>query len=102
MVSENAGTPFTASLLATGTTILAQPDQPNVDSGSQVDSLSVSRELQLGDQLTLEIAGHTITQNFDTDKVTTLQALNTQVDNLSEVSSVYDGVSTLIISSTTP
>jgi hypothetical protein len=68
-----------------------------VDSGSQVDSLNVNREIATGDLLSLDIAGHILTQAFTTDKATTLNNLNTQIDGLAEVSSVFDGNSTFTI-----
>lgn len=102
ITSAVAGTPFTASFLSTGATINSTTAQANVASGAQVDNLVVNRNLSAWDVLTLNIAGQTLTQNFNTNKATTLAALNTQIDNLAEVSSIFDGNSTFTITATTP
>lgn len=102
ITSSVAGTPFTASLAGTSTIINGTNIEPNVENVAQVDNLIVNREIALGDNLSLDVAGHILTQAFLTDKTTTLNALNTQIDALSEVSSVFDWTSTFTITSRTP
>ena len=102
LTAKTPGTAFTAAFINTGATITSDTITPNVDSGSQVDSLNVNREIAVWDLLSLDIAGHTLTQAFTTDKATTLNNLNTQIDGLAEVSSIFDGNSTFTITAEVP
>lgn len=90
---------FTANLSGTSTVINGTNIEPNVENVAQVDNLVVNREIAAGDNLSLDVAGYTLVQAFLTDKTTTLNALNTQIDALSEVSSVFDWTSTFTITS---
>ncbi len=102
ITSKTAWTPFTASFLATGSVINSSIEVANVNSGAQIDKLVVNRELKSWDAYNLDIAWHTLTWIFNTDKTTTLQDLNTQIDNLAEVSSTFDWDSTFIIIASVP
>ncbi|MDD2487137.1 MAG: Ig-like domain-containing protein [Candidatus Gracilibacteria bacterium] len=103
LTSKNPGTGFSASLQGTGVTINSINSQPNVDSGSQVDTLTVSRTLTSGDSLSLDIAGSTLVQSFSGSKDETLQALSDKINTLSEINSSFDSAnSTFTITSNTP
>lgn len=101
ITSSIAGTSFTASLAWTSTVINGTNIEANVENVAQIDNLVVNREIAAWDNLSLDIAGHTLTQAFLTDKTTTLNALNTQINTLTEVSSVFDWTSTFTITSKT-
>lgn len=99
ITASQAWVSFTANLAGTSTTINGANITPNVESIAQVDNLIINREITSGDNLSLYIDWYTLTQAFDTDKTTTLNSLNTIIDNLSEINSVFDGDSTFTITS---
>jgi len=97
ITAADAWIPFTAWLSALGATITSSWIQTNINSWAQVDTLTVNRNLIPWDILNLNIAWQSITENYTNDKATTLSLLNTQINNLSEVDSIFDWNETLTI-----
>lgn len=100
ITAATAWIPFTAWLSSLWATITSSWIQTNINSWAQVDTLTVNRNLATWDNLVLNIDWATLNQAFNTDKTTTLGALNTQINTLTWVSSVFDGNETFTLTAT--
>lgn len=94
--AKNPGTAYTSSILVTGETVAPVNQTPNVNSGSQVESYTFSRNIVTGEVLNVTLNGSGVTQNFTTDSATTLAALATKIDALAGVTATPAG-STIIV-----
>lgn len=80
ITAATPGTPFISGVLTINNTTPSINTVPNVVAVAQVDQISLLRAPLAGDTIDLTIDGTTITQVFDTDATTTLNALKVQVD----------------------
>lgn len=89
--SKTAGTPFSASLSASGATLSSSgviANEPNV---MQIDSLAISRTFGPGDSLIVTVDGSGTTVPFATDTATTVANLAAWIDSLPTVSASVAG-----------
>lgn len=86
------GTPFTVGGTDVSTAVNSTLATASVVAQTQSESITFLRAFRSGDNISLVINGSTITQVWDTDTDTTLNALNTQIDSMSAISAVADTV----------
>lgn len=104
ITAATPGTPFViGNLTITGGTIASAHVVANRVAVAQVDSITFPRSFVPGDSISVVINGSTITQVWNTDTDTTLNALKTQINSMPAISAVADTFNRRItITSTVP